>query len=75
MAADPVILIEEPEKGIYGTGHCSVINIPGTDDWRIVYHRINRHFLSDGPGIHRQVCVDRLEFNPDRTIKRIHPTL
>lgn len=75
VAADPVILIEEPEKEIYGTGHCSVINIPGTDDWRIVYHRINRHFLSDGPGIHRQVCVDRLEFNPDRTIKRIHPTL
>lgn len=68
------VIIQNPHKEIYGTGHCSVINIPGTDEWRIVYHRINRHFLNDKPGIHRQVCIDRLSFNQDGTIKRIQPT-
>lgn len=57
-----------------GSGSRSVINIPGTDEWRIVYHRINRHYLTDGPGIHRQVCIDRMAFNPDGTIKPVQPT-
>lgn len=74
VADEPVILIQDPASGIYGTGHCSVINVPGTDEWRIVYHRINRHYLTDGPGIHRQVCIDRMAFNPDGTIKPVQPT-
>ena len=74
VAENCVILIQNPQKEIYGTGHCSVINIPGTDEWRIIYHRINRHFLTDNPGIHRQVCIDRLSFNPDGTIKKVQPT-
>ncbi len=74
VAESPVILIQNPNKEIYGTGDCSVINVPGTDEWRIVYHRINRHFLNDKPGIHRQVCIDRMNFNQDGTIKRIQPT-
>lgn len=74
IAEDPVILIQDPDKEIYGTGHCSVINIPGTDVWRIVYHRIDKQFLTDNPGIHRQVCIDRMSFNPDGTIRRTHPT-
>ena len=74
VADDPVILIEDPANGIYGTGHNSVIQIPGTDEWYIVYHRINRNYLNDGPGVHREVCIDRMEFNPDGTIKRVIPT-
>lgn len=74
VAENPVILSQNPKKEIYGTGHCSVINIPGTDEWRIVYHRINKHFLKDKPGIHRQVCIDRMSFNPDGTIKTTFPT-
>ena len=74
VAENSVILSQNPNKEIYGTGHCSAINIQGTDDWRIVYHRINKHFLKDKPGIHRQVCIDRMSFNPDGTIKKIHPT-
>ena len=31
-----IILIQDPEKKIYGPAHNSVINIPGTDDWYIV---------------------------------------
>lgn len=74
VASNPVILVQNPEKEIYGTGHCAVINLPGSDEWRIVYHRINRHYLNDGPGIHRQVCIDRMDFNPDGTIMPVHPT-
>lgn len=76
--ADPCnILMQNPEKEIYGTAHNSVINIPGTDEWRIVYHRINKNFIEKDkkPGIHREVCIDRMEFNPDGTIKPVTPTL
>ena len=67
------MLIQDPEKQIYGPAHNSVINLPGTDEWRIVYHRINKDYIerSKGPGFHRQVCIDRLEFNPDGTIRRV----
>ena len=77
VAKEPVILIQEPAKGIYGTGHHSVIQVPGTDEWHIVYHRINKHFLErpKGPGFHREVCIDRMEFNADGTIKRVIPSL
>jgi hypothetical protein len=77
VAKEPVILIQYPEKEIYGTAHNSVIQIPETDEWYIVYHRINKHFLErrQGPGYHREVCIDRMEFNADGSIKRVVPTL
>lgn len=74
VADDPIVIIEDPENGIYGTGHNSVLQIPGRDEWYIVYHRINKNYLDNGPGYHREVCIDRLEFNPDGTIKRVKPT-
>lgn len=76
VAKNPVILQADEEKGIYGPAHNSVINIPGTDEWRIVYHRINRHYVDPdkAPGIHREVCIDRLEFNDDGTIRKVIPT-
>lgn len=74
VADEPVILAQDKEKEIYGPAHNSILNIPGTDEWRIVYHRINKHFLNDAPGIHRQVCIDRLEFNEDGSIKKVVPT-
>ena len=75
--ADPcVVLIQNPEKEIYGPAHHSVINVPGTDDWYIVYHRINKNYLdkSMGPGYHREVCIDRMYFNEDGSIKPVVPT-
>lgn len=73
--ADPcTVLIQDPDRKIYGPAHNSVINLPGTDEWRIVYHRINENHLDKDPGIHREVCVDRMEFNPDGTIKPVTPT-
>lgn len=75
--ADPCnILVQDPGRKIYGTAHNSVVNIPGIDEWRIVYHRINENFIErdKNPGIHREVCIDRLEFNPDGSIKPVKPT-
>ena len=64
-------------EGIYGTGHNSVIQIPGTDDWYIVYHRFTYPKgigMGDAAGYNREVCIDRLEFNADGSIKKVIPT-
>ena len=74
VARQPIVIIQRPDDGIYGTGHNSIVNIPGTDDYYIVYHRINRNYLNNGPGYHREVCVDKLTFNADGTIQRVTPT-
>ena len=74
VAADPIVIIQQTADKIYGTGHNSVVNIPGTDDWYIVYHRINKNYLNNNPGIHREVCIDRLTFNDEGLIQRVTPT-
>lgn len=73
-----LILSKIPEKGIYGTGHNCVIQIPGTDEWYIIYHRFRRPNsinLGWSAGYHREVCMDKLEFNEDGGIKPVIPTL
>lgn len=74
VAKDPIVLIQDPQHEIYGTAHNSVIQKPGTDEWYIVYHRINKEYLHNQPGVHREVCIDKMEFNADGTIKRVVPT-
>ena len=77
VASDPVVLIQDPAKEIYGPAHNSVLQIPSRDEWYVVYHRINKDYLfprPQGPGFHRQVCIDRMHFNSDGTIQRVHPT-
>lgn len=76
VAKDCVVLIQRPEEEIYGTAHNSVIQLPGRDEWYIVYHRINPAYLQKdkGPGFHRQVCIDRMTFNADGTICPVTPT-
>ncbi|MCC8410113.1 family 43 glycosylhydrolase [Mucilaginibacter sp. UR6-1] len=72
-----IILKKDALKGIYGTGHNSVIQIPGTDEWYIVYHRFNYPkgiTMGDAAGYNREVCIDRLYFNADGTIKQVIPT-
>jgi beta-xylosidase len=43
-----------------GAGHHSVINIPGTNEWYIVYHR---RPLGETDGNHRVVCIDKMYFD------------
>ncbi len=76
VAEQPIVLIQDAAQQIYGPAHNSVLQVPGTDEWYIVYHRINRNFIDrgKGPGFHREVCIDRLTFNADGTISPVRPT-
>ncbi len=65
---DYVVLIR---NGIVkGTGHHSVVNVPGTDRWYIVFHR---HAIPDGSGFKRETCIEPMLFNEDGTIKKVDP--
>lgn len=77
VADAPIILNQCPQKQIYGTAHNSVLQIPSKDEWYIVYHRINRHFVnpSQSPGTHREVCIDRMTFDKKGHIVPITPTI
>ncbi|WP_435356847.1 glycoside hydrolase family 43 protein [Emticicia sp. SJ17W-69] len=59
------------EKVATGAGHHSVINIPNSDEWYIVYHRRPIPNLDRD---HRVVCIDRMYFNEDDTIKDVKMT-
>ncbi len=71
-ARQGVILSKDLALGIKGTGHHSVVRVPGTDDWYIAYHRFA---MPGGNGFNRETTVDRLEFNGDNTIRKVVPTL
>lgn len=64
------ILQSDPEVGT-GAGHHSVLQIPGRDEWYIVYHR---HPIGSTDGNDRVVCIDRMYFNEDGTIKPVKIT-
>ena len=64
------ILKQDPEVAT-GAGHHSMINIPGTDDWYIVYHR---RPLGDTGRDHRVTCIDKVEFDSDGFIKPVKIT-
>ncbi|KAF2126661.1 glycoside hydrolase family 43 protein [Dothidotthia symphoricarpi CBS 119687] len=55
-----VILQKNTAQGILGTGHSSIVNVPGTDDWYIAYHRFE---IPGGNGTNRETTVDRLYFD------------
>lgn len=72
-----LILQKDPSNGIYGTGHNSILQIPGKDEWYIVYHRFNHPSgigMGDAAGFHREVCMDRMLFDAKGNIIPIRPT-
>ncbi|MBZ4192204.1 family 43 glycosylhydrolase [Niabella beijingensis] len=72
-----IVLEKKESDGIYGTGHNSVVQIPGKDEWYIVYHRFNYPGgikMGDAAGYNREVCIDKMEFNADGSIKKVIPT-
>ncbi len=78
IPAENLILSKDPDKGIYGTGHNSVLKLPGKDEWYIVYHRFSRPDgikMGSAAGYHREVCIDRLEFDEEGNIKKVMPTI
>ena len=48
-----------------GPGHHGYLNIPGTDEWLIVYHR---RVIGDLEAGHRILCIDKLEFDGDEIL-------
>ncbi|MBC3539134.1 family 43 glycosylhydrolase [Rufibacter sp. H-1] len=77
VPANNLVIAKDPASGIYGTGHNSVIQVPGKDEWYIVYHRFNYPkgiTMGDAAGFNREVAIDRMEFNPDGSIKQVTPT-
>ena len=75
------IMIEKDEShGIYGTGHHTIINVPGTDKWYILYHRFNfparfEGDFSDYYGVHRELAMDKFTFDDNGRIVKTKPTL
>lgn len=64
------ILETNADGTIHGPGHHSML-IDG-DDYYIVYHRHNNpHSIH---GFHRQICIDKVEFEPNGDIKKVVPT-
>jgi beta-xylosidase len=64
-------ILSQDFKIARGAGHHSVVNVPGTDDWYIAYHR---RPLGDDKGEHRQLAIDRMTFNADGTIAPVTMT-
>ncbi len=64
-------ILEQDSRVATGAGHHSVVNIPGADDWYITYHR---RPLGETDGNHRQLAIERLDFNPDGTIRPVKLT-
>lgn len=78
--ADPSIaMIQKPSEKMYGTAHNSVLRVPGKDGeadrWYMVYHRIHPDYIKkeNRPGIHREVCISPMKFNPDGSIIQVNP--
>lgn len=66
------VVLQQDAKIATGAGHNSVMNIPGTDEWYIVYHR---RPLNETDGNSREVCVDRLLFDKSGLILPVQMTL
>lgn len=61
------ILQQNPEIAT-GAGHHSVINVPGTDEWYIIYHR---RPLTETDGNSRETCIDKMVFDKNGLIKPV----
>ena len=64
-------ILETNEDGtVHGPGHHSILK--EGDDYYIVYHRHdNPH---SNRGFHRQLCMDKMEFAADVSIRKVIPT-
>jgi len=67
-ASNSPILVTDHSKNVSSPGHNTVFKENGQH--YILYHRHNIPFEP----VHRQICVDELNFRPDGLIERIIPT-
>jgi beta-xylosidase len=64
------VLQQDPQIAT-GAGHHSLYHIPRTDEWYIVYHR---RPLGETDANHRVVCIDKMYFDKDGSIRPVHIT-
>lgn len=64
------ILQQDPNVAT-GAGHHSVIQVPGKDEWYIVYHR---RPLTETDGNHRETCIDIMSFDEKGMINPVKIT-
>lgn len=77
VPANNLVIAKDTTVGIYATGHNSTIQVPGKDEWYLVYHRFNYPKgigMGRAAGYNREVCIDKMEFNPDGSIRQVKPT-
>lgn len=79
IADSPLGPVRSPDKDFIvlqkngpavATAHHGVVNVPGTDRWYVAYHR---HAIPGGSGYKREICLARMEFNPDGSIRPMDP--
>jgi beta-xylosidase len=66
------VVLKQDAQIARGAGHHSVLNIPGTDDWYVAYHR---RPLQETDGNHRELALERLFFDEDGAIVPVKITL
>lgn len=75
---DNIVIMQDADKKLFGTGHNSVVQVPGKDEWYLVYHRFsypNVYTLGDAAGFNREICIDKLQFDAKGNIIMVKPTL
>ena len=65
-------ILQQDPKIATGAGHHSVIQVPGKDEWYIIYHR---RPLGDTSPYHRETCIDRMYFDEKGLIKPVKMTI
>jgi beta-xylosidase len=61
-------ILQQDPKIATGAGHHSMLQLPGRDDWYIVYHR---RPLTETDGNARQVCIEHVYFDEKGLIKPV----
>ena len=65
------VILQQDSTIATGAGHHSVIHIPDTEEYYIVYHR---RPLGETASSHRATCVDKMEFDENGKIKPVKMT-
>lgn len=75
--SEPRTLVRQDEaRHLFATGHHSIVNIPGTDEWIMAYHRFayNAHGRwGGGDGCHREVVFAPLRYADDGSMLPVTP--
>lgn len=64
-------ILEQDEKVATSAGHHSLMHVPGTEDYYIVYHR---RPLGDNARDHRVTCIDKMTFDENGFINPVKIT-